>query len=312
MTIQSVVFVVNDTTTTLEYDSSSGTYKGTITAPSATSGSNNGGVGPGVGAAAANLGYYPAKVVVTDTAGNTTTVDTSDASYGSVLKLKVLETTAPTVEITSPGAGAYLTTNAPTIKATVTDGGSGVKSVYLKTDSGAATELTSGVTISGSTATVSYTLSGLAEGAHTVQMYAVDYDGNTSDTVSRTFTVDTIAPTLNVTSPADALLTNVTTVSVEGTTSDETSSPVTITIAVGSQSYTPTIDSATGAFSQSVTLSVGENTITITATDSAGKATTVTRTVTVDTTAPTITKIELTPNPVDAGKSYIVTVTVTD
>lgn len=33
---------------------------------------------------------------------------------------------------------------------------------------------------------------------------------------------------------------------------------------------------------------------------------------TLDTQAPTITAITLTPNPVDAGKTYVVTVTVTD
>lgn len=69
---------------------------------------------------------------------------------------------------------------------------------------------------------------------------------------------------------------------------------------------------ADGSFSKSLTLASGNNTITIVATDSAGKSSTVTRTVTLDTTAPTIKSVTLTPNPVDAGKTYVISVEVTD
>lgn len=47
-------------------------------------------------------------------------------------------------------------------------------------------------------------------------------------------------------------------------------------------------------------------------TDSAGKTTTVNRTVILDTAAPVIGNVTLAPNPVDAGATYIVTVEVTD
>lgn len=40
--------------------------------------------------------------------------------------------------------------------------------------------------------------------------------------------------------------------------------------------------------------------------------TTVTRTVKLDTTPPTIKSVTLTPNPVDAGKTFIISVDVTD
>ena len=65
-----------------------------------------------------------------------------------------------------------------------------------------------------------------------------------------------------------------------------------------------------GSFSTIVQLEEGENTITVIATDAAGKSTTVTRTVTLDTTAPVIQSVTLTPNPVDAGATYIITVAV--
>lgn len=47
-------------------------------------------------------------------------------------------------------------------------------------------------------------------------------------------------------------------------------------------------------------------------TDGAGKTTTITRTVTLDKTAPVIKSVTLTPNPVDAGKTFIISVEVTD
>lgn len=46
--------------------------------------------------------------------------------------------------------------------------------------------------------------------------------------------------------------------------------------------------------------------------DKAGKTTTVTRKVTLDTAAPVIKSITLTPNPVDCGKTFVIAVEVTD
>ena len=60
------------------------------------------------------------------------------------------------------------------------------------------------------------------------------------------------------------------------------------------------------------TLVSGSNTITVVATDKAGKTTTVTRKVTLDTGAPVFEKVTLTPNPVDCGKTFVISVKVTD
>lgn len=314
MTIKTVTFTLNGVATTLT-KGEDGVYSASVTAPTATSGSKNGGKGPGVGAAAANKGYYPGTVKVTDDAGNVTTVDVSDATWGGVLKLKVLEKTAPVAAITSPGTGAYITNAKPPIVYTVNDAGSGVNPAkcYIKIDDGDAVAIPAdSVSIDGEKATCTYTPeTALAEGAHTVKVYGYDYDGNKSNETSTTFTVDTVPPVLNVTAPADGLKTNKSTVTVTGTTNDVTSSPVTIKIVCGSKTYTPTVGEG-GAFSQVVELADGVNAIKITATDSAGKSSTVTRTVTLDTGAPVITKIELTPNPVDGGKTYIIKVTATD
>ena len=66
------------------------------------------------------------------------------------------------------------------------------------------------------------------------------------------------------------------------------------------------------SFTKDLTLANGTNTITVVATDSAGKSTTVTRTVTPDTGAPVIKSVTLTPNPVDSGKTFVISVEVTD
>lgn len=56
----------------------------------------------------------------------------------------------------------------------------------------------------------------------------------------------------------------------------------------------------------------GTNTIIVVAKDGAGKTTTVTRTVTLNTVAPTIKSVTITPNPVDCGKTFVISVEVTN
>lgn len=98
-------------------------------------------------------------------------------------------------------------------------------------------------------------------------------------------------PTLQITAPSNDLITNKKTVTVNGAT-----------VTVGTD----------GTFTKDVTLAEGANTITIVAKDKAGKTTTVTRKVTVDTSAPVIKSVTLTPNPVDCGKTFIIAVEITD
>ena len=151
-----------------------------------------------------------------------------------------------------------------------------------------------------------FILSKTVDGSHTVTINCADNDGNAAVEKSTTYIVDTVAPTLNVTSPANNSITNKVSCVVAGTTNDVTSSPVTVTV-----NGAATTVNANGSFSKTITLAEGENTITVVATDSAGKSTTVTRTVTLDTTTPVISDITITPNPVDTGASMVVTVTVT-
>ena len=59
-------------------------------------------------------------------------------------------------------------------------------------------------------------------------------------------------------------------------------------------------------------MSEGENTITVIATDGAGKSTTVVRHVTLDTGGPVFKSVTITPNPVDGGQTFIIEVEVED
>lgn len=295
MAIKSVKAIVNGTTTTLTYNSTTKKYEATLTAPAKSSYSQTG-------------HYYGVQIIAQDEAGNSTTVDSSDATLGSKLRLTVKEKTAPVITISSPTASQLLTTNQPTISFTITDNDSGVNPDTIKL-------LIDGSEISGITktkATSGYSCSykpsaALSDGAHTVVVKASDYDGNAATQKSVSFKIDTIPPELSVTSPADKLITNKSSVSVAGTTNDATSSPVTLT--VNGENVTVYDD---GTFSTTVALEDGENTITVTATDGAGRTTTVTRTVTLDTKAPVISDVSLSPNPADVGATYVISVSVTD
>jgi hypothetical protein len=295
MAVSTVKFTLNGSTVSLTYDSSSGTYKGTITAPGTTSWGQN------------TDNKYHGTVVATDTAGNSATATISEFA---TLGLRVLEKTAPTISVSYPSAGAYITTNKPTIKWTVTDADSGVdtSTISIKIDSDNA--ITSGITTTATTNgyTCTYTpTTALGEGSHTFTFAASDNDGNAATAATVTCTVDTVPPTLNVSAPTDGLVTNSATLTVSGTTNDATSSPVTVTV----NGTAVTVGSG-GAFSTTLTLTEGSNTITVIAKDSAGKTTTVTRTVTLDTKAPTIKSITITPNPVGVGSTYIISVEVSD
>lgn len=303
MAVKTVQAIINGATTTLTYNSSTGKWEATITAPSTSSYNNNDGH------------YYPVTIKATDEAGNVTTKNDTDTTLGNSLKLKVKEKTAPVITITYPSASALITNNKPAIAWKVTDNDSGVNSGSIKITIDSGSAITAGITKTAITGgyQCSYTpTTALADGSHTIKIDASDNDGNAASQKSVTFKIDTVPPTLNVTAPAAGLITNKAACNVTGTTNDITSSPVTVTVKLNSGSAEAVTVGADGSFSKALTLVSGSNTITVVATDSAGKSTTVTRTVTLDTVAPTIKAVTLTPNPVDAGKTYVISVEVTD
>lgn len=297
MSVKTVKATINGQEYNLTLNNATGKYEATITAPSKSSFTKAG-------------GYYPVSVTATDDAGNTTTVSSSDTQLGTSLRLVVKEKVAPVIAITYPAASARITNSKPTIKWKVTDDDSGVNtaSISLKIDNG--TAITSGITTTAIAGgyECSYTPSTvLTDGSHTIAFNASDNDGNAAVQKTVTFIIDTVAPTLNVSSPADNSVTNNATCTVSGTTNDSTSSPVAVT--VNGKAVTV---AENGSFTTTVTLSEGSNTITIVATDAAGKSTTVTRKVKLDTGAPAFASVTINPNPVDAGNTYVISVSVSD
>ena len=296
MAIKQVRAQVNGQWYTLTLQSN-GRYEASITAPGATSFNQPG-------------GYYNVTVEATNTAG---TAGTADASTVEGLKLYVKETVPPVTTILSPGA--YVTNNKQPVVFTITDeaGGSGVKldSVVVKLDGSpvSAGEVTHSSISNGYSFT--YTpAQAMGDGNHTVTVDATDNDGNAAAQKSTTFTVDTIPPTLNVTSPTEGMITSTSSLTVSGTTNDATSSPVTVKISLNGADQGAVTVGGDGAFSKAVTLKEGANVIVVTATDSAGKSSSVTRNVTLDTSVPQIVSATITPNPVDAGQTMLISVEV--
>lgn len=299
MAIKTVKATINGQTYDLTLNSASGKWEATITAPGKTSYNLAG-------------GYYNVSVEATNEAG---TKGSADASTVDGLKLVVKETVAPVITIVSPTAGAYVANSKQPVVFNITDetGGSGVdiSTLVVKQDGTAVASANITHTAITNGYSVTYTPSAaLSDGSHTVTINCKDHDGNAAAEKSTTYTVDTVPPTLNVTSPADGLITAASSVTVAGTTNDATSSPVVITISLNGTDQGTIPVGTGGPFSKVVTLKEGSNTIIVKAKDAAGKESSVTRTVTLDTSVPKIKAATITPNPVDTGKTMVISVTI--
>lgn len=303
MSVKSVQAIINGQTYNLTLNQDTGKYEATISAPAKSSYPLEG-------------HYYPVTVKAVDDAGNIAQKDHTDSVLGESLKLKVKEKVAPTIVITYPTASAVITNNKPTITFKVTDDDSGVNPATIGVTVDSGNKITGDKIVkskvSGGYECTFVPDTALNDGQHTIRVDASDFDGNAATQKSVAFKVDTVPPTLNITSPSEGIITNNASLTVSGKTNDATSSPVTVTIKLNSGIAENVQVEESGTFSKVVTLSPGKNTITIVATDSAGKSTTIIRNVTLDTGAPVIHGVTITPNPVDAGKTFIISVEVTD
>lgn len=302
MAIKTVRVQVNGTWTSLTQNAETGSWEGTLTAPGATSYRLSG-------------GYYPVAIEAVNEAG---TVTTADAVTLESLRLVVRETVKPVVTITSPGAGAYLASNQEAISFTLRDeaGGSGIDlpTLRLTLDGTVLDANSAGMTCAAVTDGYDCVYTppeALADGAHTVTVAVSDHDGNAATPVSRAFTVDTVPPALNVVSPTDGLITATAACTVQGTTNDATSSPVTVSVTLNGADQGAVTVGADGSFAKSLTLTEGDNAITVTATDRAGRATETDLFVRLDTSQPVIGAVTLTPNPVNAGETMRICIEVT-
>jgi hypothetical protein len=114
------------------------------------------------------------------------------------------DTTPPSVTVSDIGT---TTDNTPTFTGTATDTQSNISSVEYKVDSGSwtAADASDGA-FDETSEDYTFTIPALADGGYTVYVRATDFYGNTTaeaNYASDSFTVDTAAPTVESTSPAD-------------------------------------------------------------------------------------------------------------
>ena len=310
--VSSVVVNINGQNVTL--DTADGrTFTKTLVAPDASSFNQSG-------------GYYPVSVTATYATGTTTTVDHTHGTLGSACRLIVKETYRPTASITAPSNNAYLKNASQTIAFSILDNANGQSSGFSGIDTSSLSVVIASAKLNSSTtlhwADLSSYATAISGGysisfSHTfddsddwmITVNVSDNDGNAAIAATAAFTIDTEAPALSVSSPADNLKTSNGTIAISGTTSDATSGPVTISVDVDGTDYGTLQVDQNGAFSGFITLTdEGDQDITITATDNAGNSTSITRSVYYSTSVPTITSVSIVPNPVDNGQTYVITV----
>jgi len=256
---------------------------------------------------------YPIELHAFDAAGNETIMYATDDTYGDQLNIRVLEKTKPTATIVSPTQGSVLGSATQDIAMELSDaGGSGLNmaSVIFKVNNVQVTQGVSWQDGADGKKTCTYHATNLSDGSNSVSLQVTDNDGNVSDVATVSFVISTSAPTLNVTSPAEGLVTNSNTVTVAGTAAAGSDAVTLTEVTINGE---PADIGEGGAFSKEVSgLPDGANTITVVAKDSLGKTTTVTRHVTVDTKAPIISDVEAEATTVDANSTIHLTFKIVD
>ncbi|MEP6731922.1 MAG: RHS repeat-associated core domain-containing protein [bacterium] len=187
-------------------------------------------------------------LLATDAAGNATTI----------VRQVTTDVVPPTLTVPTPVAG----TVTKLLVSHVTGTATGATAV-LVTVNGVPAPLGTGGTFATDVT--------LVEGSNTIVIVATNAAGLTT-TIARTVIRDTTAPTLSVTTPANGSTTTSAQTTVAGTVIDATAVHVTV------NGVSAPLTS--GAFSVTVALANGPNTITVIATDSASNVSTVTTVVT--------------------------------
>ncbi|MBR3767515.1 MAG: hypothetical protein IKL10_04655 [Clostridia bacterium] len=314
-TINSVKALINGQEYTLTLNSSTGKYEAQGIAPSGSSFNLEG-------------GYYPIEVTATYVTGTTSVVnDKTEGVVGEGCRMCVREKVKPTAIINYPTQGQYITTELQKIEFTVLDNtsqesgfsGINIDSIVVNITGGSLNEP---VVIRGSKSLEVTPIEGgyecilvpsepIPDGVYTVSLDVSDNDGNAAVTAVVTATIDTAPPELSVISPAEGLNTSNNVITVAGNTSDVTSAPVKVSVNINGEDKGTIPVNDDGSFSKDFMLTFsGNQVIVITTTDSAGKASSVTRNIYFSADVPTIKSVIITPNPVDGGTTFTITVEV--
>lgn len=256
----------------------------TITAPangyvtSAASVTVSGAVSDNVGVASVTVNGAAATVtngtfsksVSLNAGSNTITVKATDMSGNAttVTRTVVRDNTGPTLNVSAPSDELVTANASVTVSGTVSDA-NGVSSVTVN---GTAIEVING------SFSKSVTLSA---GSNTITVIATDSIGNTT-TITRTVSQATQGPLMTIISPVDGFITNESSILVSGTVSDSVATVSGVTV----NGVTATVNGE--AFSATVPLSEGNNTLTVIGANSVGLTTTETVSGTLDTVPPEI------------------------
>ncbi|RKG89288.1 cell envelope biogenesis protein OmpA [Corallococcus sp. CA049B] len=206
-------------------------------------------------------GTYTVTAVSTDAAGNESTPDSTTFT---------VDTTSPTVAISTPANNSTVGANV-TVTGTTAGGATSVTVSFQGTDYGPIA-----VDASGSW---SQALPGpLANGTYTVTAVAVDAVGNTSTTATSTFTVNTAAPTVAITSPVNGSTVTNPNVTVTGTAANATS----VTVTFNGTNYPATLTGGNWTVALPGPLADGTYTVTAVSTNGTTNSTTATTTFTVN------------------------------
>ncbi len=258
-------------------------------------------------------GLFEYRATLTDVAGRTHVVT----------RTVQIDTTAPTVGISNPGVGAWLSGTAYNASGTATDPLSGVATVEWSTN---------GTTWQSATGTSSWSatldLNTLGEGQKTLSIRATDNASNTSGVATRTFQIDQSNPSLSGISLATGLQFKNAVFTLDATAEDTNAlANVTVTqsknggtaIEVFNQNYSVTSQawSLTGlprdpAAPGTTLLSEGNYEYVITVRDVVGKTTSATRTAMVDTSSPVLTITDPTSGGWADAANYTIRGTVSD
>jgi uncharacterized membrane protein len=238
-------------------------------------------------------GTFTAVASQSDSAGNT---GTSSAHTFTI------DTVAPTVTLTTPANGSSTNNTTPTFSGAAGTASGDLTTITIKIYSGSTATGTPVQTLTTAAMTGSYSVAvspALANGTFTAVASQSDSSGNTGQSTANTFTINTVAPTVTLTTPANSSSTNNTTPTFGGTASTAAGDLPTITIkiysgstATGTPVQTLTTTATAGSYSASASPALANGTYTAIASQSDNNGNTGTssaNTFTIDTIAPTVT-----------------------
>lgn len=174
-------------------------------------------------------GTYQFYTIAQDNAGNVEAAPASPDAQTTV------DTTPPTLAITSPTAGQVIGTRWVNVTWTGSDAGSGISKFDVRLDSGAWVHAGT---------KLFYNFTSVADGSHTVSVNATDNAGN-SKIVSVAFSVSTVAPTVTITAPSNNAVLATSSVTVNWTVTNAGAGLATIEVRQDNGAWTSVGTSAT-------------------------------------------------------------------